>query len=141
MLQQGSTITLEAWHPDYKPNLDWNHARGAAPANIISRQLMGVQPLMPGFQKVRIAPQIATLTHANAVIPTIRGNIKLNIKQTPGESYHIHITLPPNMQAELQLPTFNNKHKNGKTVNLPSGTYHIHITPTNPAPVIQNITQ
>jgi len=30
----GTTIALEAWDMKYKPNLDWNHAWGAAPANV-----------------------------------------------------------------------------------------------------------
>lgn len=37
MLRQGSTMTLEAWNISDKPNLDWNHAWGAVPANIIPR--------------------------------------------------------------------------------------------------------
>ena len=39
MMKQGSTITLEAWNMKDKPNLDWNHAWGAAPANLIPRFL------------------------------------------------------------------------------------------------------
>ena len=35
MIRVGSTITLEAWDNKYKPNQDWNHAWGAAPANLI----------------------------------------------------------------------------------------------------------
>ena len=31
----GTTITLEAWDQKYKPNQDWNHAWGAAPANVL----------------------------------------------------------------------------------------------------------
>ena len=47
MIRVGSTISLEAWDNKYKPNQDWNHAWGAAPANIIPRRLMGVEPLRP----------------------------------------------------------------------------------------------
>ena len=36
MIRFGSTITMEAWDKRYKPNLDLNHAWGAAPANILS---------------------------------------------------------------------------------------------------------
>ena len=36
MIRVGSTISLEAWDNKYKPNQDWNHAWGAAPANILS---------------------------------------------------------------------------------------------------------
>src|SRR5439155_19763851 len=45
MLAVGSTITTEAWDEKFKPNLDWNHAWGAAPANIIPRYVLGVRPL------------------------------------------------------------------------------------------------
>ncbi len=48
MIELGSTVTLEAWDLKYKGNLDWNHAWGAAPANIIPRWLMGIRPLEPG---------------------------------------------------------------------------------------------
>src|SRR5690606_24731475 len=41
MIKVGSTITMEAWDMKYKPNSDWNHAWGAAPANIIPRHLWG----------------------------------------------------------------------------------------------------
>ncbi len=54
----GSTIALEAWDNRYKPNQDWNHAWGAAPANLILRGLMGVRPLRPGFAEARIAPNL-----------------------------------------------------------------------------------
>lgn len=53
----GATIAHEAWDPVFKPNEDWNHAWGAAPANIIPRWLMGVRPLDPGFAKFLVNPQ------------------------------------------------------------------------------------
>lgn len=34
MIRSGSTMTMEAWDMKYKPNSDWNHAWGAAPANM-----------------------------------------------------------------------------------------------------------
>ena len=36
------TLTTEAWDGIYKPNLDWNHAWGAAAGNLIVRRLLGV---------------------------------------------------------------------------------------------------
>ena len=58
MMKAGSTITLEAWDIMYKPNLDWNHAWGAVPVNIIPRYVMGVRPLEAGFGKTLIRPQV-----------------------------------------------------------------------------------
>ena len=37
MIDQGATMTMEAWSIKAKPNQDWNHAWGAAPLNIIAR--------------------------------------------------------------------------------------------------------
>ncbi len=39
MMRQGSTLTMEAWSLKAKPNQDWNHAWGAAPANLLPRFL------------------------------------------------------------------------------------------------------
>ena len=58
MIRYGSTITMEAWDKRYKPNLDLNHAWGGAPANIIVRKMMGVAPLTPGAQYIKIHPKI-----------------------------------------------------------------------------------
>ena len=49
MVRHGATITYEAWDDKFKNNQDWNHAWGAAPANIIPRRGVGVIPLKAGF--------------------------------------------------------------------------------------------
>jgi hypothetical protein len=144
MIRVGSTISLEAWDNKYKPNQDWNHVWGAAPANVIPRKLMGVEPLLPGFDKVRIKPQPASLTHAKAVIPTIKGPIRLEIEHKKGE-YRMLLTVPANMDSEVYLPLLSencevkNNGRLQKTVrvkdapfislgNIPSGTYAVTMT-------------
>ena len=79
MMQKGATITMESWNRHVKPNLDWNHSWGATPLNAISRFLLGVTPLEPGFAKVRIAPHPAGLKNVSANIPTIRGTVRIVI--------------------------------------------------------------
>jgi len=116
MIRVGSTISLEAWDNKYKPNQDWNHAWGAAPANVIPRKLMGVEPLTPGFDKVRIKPQIASLTYAKAVVPTIKGNVCLDIDNKKGE-YCLHLTIPANMESEVYLPLLARKYEVTKDGN------------------------
>ncbi|OHB66443.1 MAG: hypothetical protein A2Y77_03870 [Planctomycetes bacterium RBG_13_62_9] len=100
----GTTITTEAWDNKYKPNQDWNHAWGAAPANIIPRCLMGVQPLEPGFAKVRIKPQPAGLRSASLDLPTIRGTIHVDFASEPGRSFVLNVILPVNVRASIWLP-------------------------------------
>lgn len=100
----GTTITLEAWDNKYKPNQDWNHAWGAAPANIIPRCLVGVQPIEPGFAKARIKPQVGSLASGSAEVPTVRGAILVDFASTPGKSFTLNVTLPANIEAVVYLP-------------------------------------
>ena len=104
MIRVGSTISLEAWDNKYKPNQDWNHAWGAAPANIIPRKLMGIEPLEPGFRKIRIKPQPFSLEQAEIKCPTIRGEVLMSFKNKPNESFHMNLTIPANTTADVYLP-------------------------------------
>lgn len=119
MLRVGSTISLEAWDDRYKPNQDWNHAWGAAPANIIPRRLVGIEPTSPGYATLRIKPQIASLQQVEAVVPTIRGSVAVSIQRTP-DSFEMKTVTPANTQAEIWIP-FPNREKqllcDGKTLS------------------------
>lgn len=107
MIDLGSTITLEAWDRRYKPNLDWNHAWGAAPANVIPRLLMGVEPIEPGFGAARIFPRTGGLTRAGITVPTARGGLSLFFNNEPGGPSTYKLTVPDGMRVELWLPTAN----------------------------------
>ena len=104
MIRAGSTITMEAWDNKFKPNQDWNHAWGAAPANLIPAKLMGVEPLEPGFSKIRIKPQPASLREASVKIPTIRGTVRMSFENNPGERFSMEVEIPGNTTAEVYLP-------------------------------------
>ena len=98
----GSTISLEAWDNKFKPNQDWNHAWGAAPANLIPRRLMGITPAEPGFTKARIQPQTGRLDHAEIRHPTRLGPIELEVRRE-GDRKRYRLSLPPGMAAEVWL--------------------------------------
>jgi hypothetical protein len=101
MIQIGSTMTLEAWDAKYKPNLDWNHAWAAAPANILPRYVLGVRPLQPGFALAAIQPQPGSLAHVEGTVPTIRGPIQVVVDTQP---LKLTVTIPANMSANVALP-------------------------------------
>lgn len=104
MIRVGSTMALEAWDIKYKPNLDWNHAWGTAPANIITRYLWGITPSRPGFEKVRIRPQLSTLAWSTIKVPTIKGAIVAEYKVVNKKQTRYLIELPQGMEAEFVLP-------------------------------------
>ena len=80
MLDFGATVTMEAWSVKCKPNLDLNHAWGTPPLNIISRYVLGVTPLEPGFGKIRVRPQVGSLKHVSGTVPTAKGPVKVEVK-------------------------------------------------------------
>lgn len=103
MIRVGSTISLEAWDNKYKPNQDWNHAWGSAPANIIPRKLMGIEPLGPAFETFKIKPQPSTLERASIKMPTIRGEIEVSFINKPA-SFELLARIPSNTLADIYLP-------------------------------------
>ncbi|MFD2864507.1 family 78 glycoside hydrolase catalytic domain [Mucilaginibacter antarcticus] len=110
MIRVGSTITLEAWDNKYKPNQDWNHAWGAAAGNIISRKLMGIEPLTPGWSTFSVKPQIGGLANAGIDVPTIKGTIKAAYVQTD-KMFEMNIVVPGNTTAQIYLPIKGQKYQ------------------------------
>ena len=102
MVESGTTITWEAWDQKYKPNQDWNHAWGAAPANLLPRFVLGVQPLAPGWRRARIRPIPGTLTHAQGTVPTPKGSLQVAWASEGG--FTLTLMLPPGVTAEVDLP-------------------------------------
>ncbi|HOK26790.1 MAG TPA: family 78 glycoside hydrolase catalytic domain [Bacteroidales bacterium] len=103
MIRSGSTITMEAWDMKYKPNSDWNHAWGSAPANIIVRYLWGIKPLEPGFARAEIKPQPGSLKWSTITAPTIKGQIKASFRKKRGSEKYL-IDIPEGMKAEFVPP-------------------------------------
>ncbi len=98
----GTTMTLEAWDQKYKPNQDWNHAWGAAPANVLPRKVLGVEPLEAGFKKVLIHPRPGKLSWAKGKVPTVRGPVIISWKN--GDKFQLTVELPPQTSGQVELP-------------------------------------
>src|SRR5690606_29394236 len=103
MLDSGATITWEAWDQRYKPNQDWNHAWGAAPANLLPRYVLGIQACEPGWTCANIRPHPGNLRHAAGKIPTPRGAIEV-AWQRDAPTFNLELTLRPVITARVQLP-------------------------------------
>ena len=102
MVDSGTTITWEAWDLKYKPNQDWNHAWGAAPANLLPRHVLGVQPNEPGWASAKIRPCPGGLKFARGKVPTSRGPIEVNWEID--NSFKLALSLPAGITARLELP-------------------------------------
>jgi len=103
MIRSGSTLTMEAWDKLYKPNLDWNHAWGAAPANIIVRKVMGVEPISPGFDTFQIKPQLGNLKFAALKTQSIKGEIFVSYKKGKTNDA-MEVIIPGDTKANVYVP-------------------------------------
>ncbi len=99
----GSTMCLEAWDIKYKSNLDWNHAWGAAPANILPRKVLGIEPAEPGFAKIKIQPRLGNLTWAEGKVTTVRGPVSVKI-QNEKNSFSMTFEIPKKTTAAIIVP-------------------------------------
>ena len=61
---------------------------------------MGIEPLEPGFARIRIKPQTASLEEASVTVPTIRGDVGLDISHG---SMTVHI--PATTSAAVWVKT------------------------------------
>ncbi|MBO7653552.1 MAG: hypothetical protein J6U40_01405, partial [Kiritimatiellae bacterium] len=60
---------------------DMNHAWSTAPLNMISRWVLGVTPLKPGFAEIAVRPHPGPMKRLSGTVPTIRGGVKLEMER------------------------------------------------------------
>ena len=101
MMKQGATVTMEAWSNAVKPNQDWNHAWGTAPANVIPRRLCGIRPLASGFSKFVIDPQPGDIKEFSLKHPTPHGAIFLHY-----DMGHLEVTVPEGTMGVCRGPLY-----------------------------------
>lgn len=104
MVESGTTITWEAWDQKYKPNQDWNHAWGAAPANLLPRYVLGVQPYAPGWKVALISPKPGPLKFAKGKVPTPLGPVSVEWNIT--SIFTLRLEVPKGMALCFDLPEF-----------------------------------
>jgi alpha-L-rhamnosidase len=85
----GSDMTTESWDFDVKKNMDYNHAWATAPVNIIPRYIAGIRPLSPRYKHFIVAPIDEGLDSFEAVVPTLDGNVSLNMNRTKSKVTYI----------------------------------------------------
>jgi hypothetical protein len=67
---------------------------------------MGIEPLEPGCRRLRVRPQLGSLSRATIELPTVRGAVKLKCSASP-ELFTADLDLPANTSAQLYLPRLN----------------------------------
>jgi alpha-L-rhamnosidase len=112
MLERGSTTCWEMF-PGFMEGL-WSrslcHAWSGGPAYFLSRYQLGVQPLSPGFTKVRIAPEPGDLAWCKGRVPTPQGEIGVAWKKE-ADGFNLEVKLPQGTCGEVKLPVASKAYK------------------------------
>ena len=114
MLTKHQTTTPE--YPD--PTRSETHAWSAHPAYDFVTVLAGIRPDAPGFAKVRIAPNLGSLTSLDVSMPAPQGAVE-TIYRKSANGVDATITLPAGLPGSFVWK--------GKSYPLKSGKQELHL--------------
>ena len=80
-----------------------NHFAFGCVGEYLFKSILGINPLEPGFGKVRICPDLTCgLSHAEGAYVTIWGEIVVSWK-LENDGAELDVTLPPDVEAEIHF--------------------------------------
>lgn len=94
------------------------HLWGGAPAATLSRFVLGVRPVAPGFRRVRVDPQPCGLEWASGTVPTPHGPLHIDWRVVPG-GLAISLVVPAGVVAEWADGTTTGPGRYERTLPLP----------------------
>lgn len=80
-----------------------NHAWSGGGLTILSQYLCGIEPIKPGYEEFKIAPQPAGIKHASAKVHSVGGLIKTDFNDTV-KKFVLNISIPVGLKAKIKLP-------------------------------------
>jgi alpha-L-rhamnosidase len=102
MLSRGATTLWETWaYPDNAPSQ--NHPMFGSVDAWFYKSLLGIRAAAPGFKKIVIKPQPATLTFARGYYHSVHGKIAVDWKKGD-DGFNLYVEIPVNTSAEIWLP-------------------------------------
>jgi hypothetical protein len=118
MVKEGATSTWEAYDPswpkeDFHRSLQSDNGQGyfvslahgwaSGPAAWLIEQVLGIQPLEPGFSEVSIRPDLVDLEWARGAEPTPQGLIRVEYRKA-AKGLEAEIDLPQGLIAKVSMP-------------------------------------
>jgi len=97
-----------------------NHAWSGGPLILLSRYCAGVAPLTPAFDTYKVFPQPGDLTFISTIVPSIKGNIGVQIEKDTA-NFNMRLISPDNTKALVGIPVNSNSSLNADSI-LVNGT-------------------
>lgn len=106
-VKMGATTMWEYWNgyaKDGTPDkCSMNHFAFGCVGEYLFKSILGINPLEPGFGKVRICPDLTCgLSHAEGAYVTIWGEIVVSWK-LENDGAELDVTVPPDVEAEIHF--------------------------------------
>lgn len=76
------------------------------PGYLLSKRVLGVRPIAPGFTEIEIAPHCGNLKFAAGTIPTPRGPLEISWERMNERRIEMTVRLPSGCRARVKVPTF-----------------------------------
>ncbi|MBI3664832.1 MAG: hypothetical protein HY236_01170, partial [Acidobacteria bacterium] len=107
MIENGATTLWELWQNKTGPSMNsHNHPMFGSVGGWFYQALAGINPdpASPGFERIRIAPQVVRDLHwASGSLQTVRGPV-LSSWTRSENSLRLEVTIPTGSEAEIQVP-------------------------------------
>jgi alpha-L-rhamnosidase len=94
-------LGLSTWAETPEPARSDCHAWSASPNYDLLSVVAGIQPGAPGFNKIRIEPNLSGLHQLTASMPHPKGTIEVSY-QLNGSQWIATVTLPPDVDGEFE---------------------------------------
>ncbi len=75
------------------------HGWSSGPVPFLSRKVLGVESVAPGFSKIKLTPDLGTLTYAKGTVPTPYGNIEVFNRKLSDGTVKLDYSVP----AEIEV--------------------------------------
>lgn len=89
---------IDAFDDASSLNHGWN-----PPVLNLSKTIAGISPVEPGWKRYQVLPKEAFLTSINVLVPTIKGNVVVDLKKTESQ-YAINLISPADTEAIVGIP-------------------------------------
>lgn len=96
--RKGMTTLYEMFPKGGTSNHAWN-----APNTILSKHIAGIAPTEPGWSRFHILPHLEHLTSLKQVVPTVKGDIPVEIERTE-KHFRVEWTAPEGTTAVVGIP-------------------------------------
>ena len=105
-----------AWFENWIPKLgrSKSHAWCAGPTALLPEKILGIEPILPGWKKFKIKPNLYDLDWCKGIIPSLAGDINVKLKKLRKQNLEVGLQIkaiiPPNTSSKIFVPVQESKY-------------------------------